>query len=179
MTTLLRNCIIAAWCFVLFKPALSQVPFKDCARAAGVQAIGVHAPCPVALTLLSSLSSRLYYFNVFLTPPLMQVPSRTALGLLVSKLLVHPLLGLGGVFAALHTGLLPSDTDPLMVLVMLLVWATPTAVLTHSLATMLQVGGWVGGSGDLMSISGCSVGKSAAVSLLSVTGMPCMCHALS
>jgi hypothetical protein len=62
------------------------------------------------------------------------------LGLLVSKLLVHPLLGLAGVLAALHTGLLPSDTGPLMVLVMLLVWAAPTAVLTHSLATMLQVG---------------------------------------
>jgi hypothetical protein len=60
-------------------------------------------------------------------------------GLISSKLLLHPLLGLVSILAALRAGLLPGDTDPLMVLVMLLVWATPTAVLTHSLATMLQV----------------------------------------
>jgi predicted permease len=67
------------------------------------------------------------------------VPVQTVVGLLTSKLLLHPLLGLAGVLAALQGGLLPRDTDPLMLLVMLLVWATPTAVLTHSLATMLQV----------------------------------------
>lgn len=70
----------------------------------------------------------------------LQVPTRTLVGLLVSKLMLHPLLGTAGITVASQAGLLP-DTDALMVLVMLLVWCTPTAVLTHSLATMLQVGG--------------------------------------
>lgn len=69
----------------------------------------------------------------------MQVPSRVLAGLIGSKLFLHPLIGLASILAALRAGLLPSDTEPLMVLVMLLVWCTPTAVLTHSLATMLQV----------------------------------------
>jgi hypothetical protein len=71
----------------------------------------------------------------------LQVPIKSVAGLLTSKLLLHPLIGLTGLLAALHAGLLPRDTDPLMLLVMLLVWCTPTAVLTHSLATMLQVCG--------------------------------------
>jgi hypothetical protein len=59
--------------------------------------------------------------------------------MIVSKLVLHPLAGLALVLAALQWHLLPSGTDPLVALVMMLVWATPTAVLVHSLATMLQV----------------------------------------
>jgi len=73
--------------------------------------------------------------------PVLQVPAKVLAGLISSKLVLHPLIGLASLLAALHAGLLPADTDPLMLLVMLLVWCPPTAVLTHSLATMLQVGG--------------------------------------
>lgn len=69
----------------------------------------------------------------------LQVPAKVLAGLIGSKLVLHPLIGLASLLAALHAGLLPADTDPLMLLVMLLVWCPPTAVLTHSLATMLQV----------------------------------------
>lgn len=71
-----------------------------------------------------------------------QVPAKYVVGLLSGKLVLHPLLGLACCLAALHLHLLPPGIDPLMVLVMLLVWSSPTAVLVHSLATMLQVG-WV------------------------------------
>lgn len=69
------------------------------------------------------------------------------MGLLTSKLVLHPLIGLLALLAALQAGVLRQDTDPLMLLVMLLVWCPPTAVLTHSLATMLQarLAGWLAG----------------------------------
>ena len=53
--------------------------------------------------------------------------------------MLHPLIGMAVVLGSLHAGWLPANTDALEVLVMMLVWSTPTAVLVHSLATMLQV----------------------------------------
>jgi hypothetical protein len=55
------------------------------------------------------------------------------------KLLLHPLAGMALVLAALRLHLLPAGLDPLVPLVMMMVWATPTAVLVHSLATLLRV----------------------------------------
>jgi hypothetical protein len=59
--------------------------------------------------------------------------------MIAGKLLLHPLAGMGLVLGALQLQLLPQELDPLVPLVMMTVWATPTAVLVHSLATMLQV----------------------------------------
>lgn len=60
-----------------------------------------------------------------------------------SKLVLHPLAGAALVLLSLRAGLLPADMDPAIPLVMMIVWATPTAVLVHALATMMQVG-WEG-----------------------------------
>lgn len=67
-----------------------------------------------------------------------RMPARLVASLCVSKLVLHPLLGLGACLAASRAGLLPAGTPPLQALVMLLVWATPSAVLVHSLATLLR-----------------------------------------
>lgn len=73
-------------------------------------------------------------------PGTSQVPVRVLVGTCVSKLLLHPLAGMTLVMGSLHAGLLPADLDPLIPLVMMLVWAPPTAVLVHALATMMQNG---------------------------------------
>jgi hypothetical protein len=80
------------------------------------------------------------------TPP--QVPPRQVAAMLAGKLLLHPAVGLACCAAASHSGLLPRGTDPLMLLVLLLAWASPTAVLVHSLATVLQVRSFVGPRGS-------------------------------
>jgi hypothetical protein len=59
--------------------------------------------------------------------------------MITGKLLLHPLAGMGLVLGALQLQLLPQGLDPLVPLVMMMVWATPAAVLVHSLATLLQV----------------------------------------
>jgi hypothetical protein len=70
---------------------------------------------------------------------LLQVPPKFLLSMIAGKLLLHPLAGMGLVLGALQLQLLPQGLDPLVPLVMMTVWVTPTAVLVHSLATMLQV----------------------------------------
>lgn len=69
----------------------------------------------------------------------MQVPPKYLVSMILSKLVLHPLAGMALVMGSLQLGLLPPGLDPLVPLVMMVVWATPTAVLVHSLATMLQV----------------------------------------
>lgn len=69
-----------------------------------------------------------------------QVPVRLLVGSCVCKLIVHPLAGTALVLLSLRAGLLPHSLDAAAALVMLLVWATPTAVLVHALATMMQNG---------------------------------------
>jgi hypothetical protein len=73
--------------------------------------------------------------------------------MVVSKQLLHPLLGLGLLLGAKQVGVLPPSVDALQLLVMALVWSTPSAVMVHSLATMMQVregrGGGGGGRGPL------------------------------
>ena len=72
----------------------------------------------------------------------LQVPPQLIASMVFSKQLLHPLLGLLLLLGARQSGLLPlADTSALEQLVMLVVYATPTAVLVHSLATLLQVRG--------------------------------------
>jgi hypothetical protein len=68
-----------------------------------------------------------------------QVPPKFLFSMIAGKLLLHPLAGMALVLGALQLHLLPQGLDPLIPLVMMMVWATPTAVLVHSLATMLRV----------------------------------------
>ncbi|KIZ04264.1 hypothetical protein MNEG_3690 [Monoraphidium neglectum] len=69
-----------------------------------------------------------------------QVPMRVLVASCFSKLVLHPLAGAALVLLSLRAGLLPADMDPAIPLVMMIVWATPTAVLVHALATMMQNG---------------------------------------
>ncbi|WIA28085.1 hypothetical protein OEZ86_010668 [Tetradesmus obliquus] len=73
-------------------------------------------------------------------PGAAQVPPKFLLSMIAGKLLLHPLAGMALVLGALKLQLLPQGLDPLVPLVMMMVWATPTAVLVHSLATMLRNG---------------------------------------
>ncbi|KAF6259145.1 auxin efflux carrier [Scenedesmus sp. NREL 46B-D3] len=73
-------------------------------------------------------------------PGAAQVPPKFLLSMIAGKLLLHPLAGMVLVLGALQLHLLPQGLDPLAPLVMMTAWATPTAVLVHSLATMLQNG---------------------------------------
>lgn len=94
--------------------------------------IGLYRYCAAFLTCTAA---------VLLPSPHVQVPPRVLIGSCVSKLLLHPLVGMALILTCLHSGVLPADLDPAVPLVMMLVWATPTAVLVHALATMLQVRG--------------------------------------
>lgn len=70
-----------------------------------------------------------------------RVPARTIAGVVTTKLVLMPALGLAVVLAAQRAGLLGgAAADPLAVLAMLVAWATPTAILVHSLALVHDSG---------------------------------------
>lgn len=64
------------------------------------------------------------------------LPIANVSGVIGTKLILMPLLGLAAVTAAEKVGLIPPGTDPLAILVMMVAWATPTAILVHSLASV-------------------------------------------
>jgi hypothetical protein len=76
-------------------------------------------------------------------PPLADgrhLPWRTVAAVVGTKLLLMPVLGLAVVLGTQRVGLLGPVTDPLAVLVMLVAWSTPTALLVHSLALLHRDG---------------------------------------
>jgi hypothetical protein len=68
------------------------------------------------------------------------LPALNVAGVISTKLLLSPLIGLAVVLAAQKTGLVGPATDPLAVLVMMVAWSTPTAVLVHSLSLVHKNG---------------------------------------
>jgi predicted permease len=68
------------------------------------------------------------------------LPALNVAGVIASKLILSPLIGLAVVLSAQKLGLLGVAPDPLAVLVMMVSWSTPTAILVHSLALVHKNG---------------------------------------
>lgn len=68
------------------------------------------------------------------------LPAANVAGVIATKLLLSPVLGLCLILAAQKAGIIGAATDPLEVLVMMVAWSTPTAVLVHSLALVHRNG---------------------------------------
>lgn len=68
------------------------------------------------------------------------LPSINVAGVIATKLLLSPVLGLAVVLTAQKAGLLGPAAEPLAVLVMMVAWSTPTAVLVHSLSLVHKNG---------------------------------------
>jgi predicted permease len=64
------------------------------------------------------------------------LPAAVAAGVAAARLLLMPLLGVGWVLAARGLGFLPPSTPRLLVLVMLIQNAVPTALNVHTFCTM-------------------------------------------
>jgi hypothetical protein len=69
------------------------------------------------------------------------LPALNVAAVIGSKLILSPLLGLGLILGAQKFGVIGAATDPLAVLVMMVAWSTPTAVLVHSLSLVHKNGG--------------------------------------
>lgn len=89
---------------------------------------------PLVPVLLIVLGANLAY-----GPGPGHLPPSTVLGMVLSRLVVLPWVGATLITRALSAGLITMD-DPLAVVVMMLVWSTPTAILVHSLASVHQNG---------------------------------------
>lgn len=68
------------------------------------------------------------------------LPALNVAAVIGSKLILSPMLGLGLILAAQKFGVIGAATDPLAVLVMMVAWSTPTAVLVHSLSLVHKNG---------------------------------------
>jgi predicted permease len=89
---------------------------------------------PLVPVLLLVLGANLSY-----GPGPGHLPPSTVLAMLLSRLVVLPLLGATLITQALSAGWIHME-DPLAVVVMMLVWSTPTAILVHSLASVHENG---------------------------------------
>lgn len=63
------------------------------------------------------------------------VPWPAIWGVLAARLVVSPLLGAGTILLLHHMGFLQMN-DPLMMLVMITMWSTPTAITVHAIASV-------------------------------------------
>lgn len=68
------------------------------------------------------------------------LPAANVAGIIGTKLVLSPMLGLAVVLAAQRIGLVGPGADPLAVLVMMVAWSTPTAILVHSLSLVHKNG---------------------------------------
>jgi hypothetical protein len=68
------------------------------------------------------------------------LPAANVAAVIGTKLLLSPVLGLSLILTAQKFGVIAAATDPLAVLVMMVAWSTPTAVLVHSLALVHRNG---------------------------------------
>lgn len=68
------------------------------------------------------------------------LPALNVAAVIGTKLLLSPMLGLGLILTAQRFGLIGAATDPLAILTMMVAWATPTAVLVHSLSLVHKNG---------------------------------------
>jgi len=68
-----------------------------------------------------------------------QLPLKSILGVVVCRLLLLPMLGCFLVQVAQESGVIQMQ-DPLALVVMMVVWSTPTAIMVHSLASVHENG---------------------------------------
>ena len=75
--------------------------------------------------------------NLASGPGATAVPTRSIVAVALGRLVLLPLSGLALVAGAYRLGLL-ANLDSTALVVMLLMWAVPTALMVHSVATMFQ-----------------------------------------
>lgn len=107
----------------LFSPGGSLSVLAEVLEALGAPLI------PVLLLVLGA--------NLSNGPGPAHVPPASVAAVVASRLLLMPLLGCSALLAARAGGLLPLQ-DPLALVVMLVAWSTPSALLVHTLSCLAR-----------------------------------------